>query len=43
MMIVEIEDKPVTDLVLLKTVHIHSQDPDVEDKDGHASPRREIS
>jgi hypothetical protein len=41
-MIVELKNEPMTDLVLLETVNIETQNPDVQDENGDSAPRWEI-
>lgn len=42
-MIVELEDKSMTDFILFEAVDIKAQDPDVQNKYGYSSPCWEVS
>lgn len=42
-MVVELEDKPMTDFVFLETVQIKSQDPNVQNENGYSSPCGKVS
>lgn len=41
-MVIELENEPVTDLILFEEVDIEPQDPDVQDEDSHSSPSWEV-
>ena len=42
-MVVELEDKSMTDLIFLEAVYIKTQNPIVKDKDGYSSPCWKVS
>lgn len=42
-MIVEFENKPMTNLIPLKAIHIEPEKPNIQNKYGNTSPSRKVS